>query len=383
LLPLNVVGGTFPVSWLDNHLFGNGNAMGLAMALTILCVDILVEVWYDKYSFKVMCAIFVLAAATTGLFVFSEEEEALPVPVAKNPEVVYVTTPVSRGDLEDFVSFNVRFVAVETVDVMFENDGRLERVHKDVGDKVEIGDVLMELENQDALFELEVADKEMEAAKIEHDYVTSRNRETSNAYKIAELEYQLKQLEYDKLKAQVEASYLYSPINGIVIFKASDLEAGTFIEKLTRMFTIADTSSLIAESSYNDTSRLKVGQEVDMVMNSTGLQVTGTIAHLPGQAIEGTDDKYTKILIDLKDEDQERISDYYGQSLTGTIWFDKYEDVLYIPENLVLNNAGTDYVRVLKDGVVVETPVKLGAHVKGNVIIESGLEEGDEIIYQS
>lgn len=66
LLPLNVVGGTFPVSWLDNHLFGNGNAMGLAMALTILCVDILVEVWYDKYSFKVMCAIFVLAAATTG-----------------------------------------------------------------------------------------------------------------------------------------------------------------------------------------------------------------------------------------------------------------------------------------------------------------------------
>ena len=66
LLPLNVVGGTLPVSWLDNHLFGNGNAMGLAMALTILCVDILVEVWYDKYSFKVMCAIYVLAAAITG-----------------------------------------------------------------------------------------------------------------------------------------------------------------------------------------------------------------------------------------------------------------------------------------------------------------------------
>lgn len=66
LLPLNVVGGRFPISWLDNHLFGNGNAMGLALALMVLCTDILVEVWYDKFSLKVMIAIYLLSAATTG-----------------------------------------------------------------------------------------------------------------------------------------------------------------------------------------------------------------------------------------------------------------------------------------------------------------------------
>ena len=66
LLPLNVAGGVFPISWLDNHLFGNGNAMGLAMALTVLMVDILVEVWYDKYSPMIMVALLVLSAVTTG-----------------------------------------------------------------------------------------------------------------------------------------------------------------------------------------------------------------------------------------------------------------------------------------------------------------------------
>ncbi len=66
LLPLNVAGGVFPLSWLDNHLFSNGNAMGLAMSLTVLMVDILVEVWYDKYSPKIMVALLVLSATTTG-----------------------------------------------------------------------------------------------------------------------------------------------------------------------------------------------------------------------------------------------------------------------------------------------------------------------------
>ncbi len=323
-----------------------------------------------------------LASALSGCSIFPEEEEPLPVPVAKNPEVVYITTPVARGDLIDSVTFSVRLVAVETLDVMFDNDGRLEQIHCEVGDRVKKGDVLMELENQDALFELQLADVEMEAAKIQYEYVTSRNHPDSNAYKIAELEYKSKQLSYDRLKAQVEQSYLYSPIDGVVIWREKELEAGDFVEKLTRMFTIADTSSLIAESGYNEDKRLKIGQEVDMVMNSTGLRITGTIAHLPGQTIEGTDKKYNKMLIDLKDEDQERIADYYGQSLGGTIWFDRYEDVLYIPESLIRTEGKDNYVRVLKDGVVSEVKVDVGAHVKGNAVILSGLSEGDEIIAQ-
>ncbi len=67
LLPVNVVGAKLPTSWLNNHLFGNGNAMGLALSITVLLVDVLVEVWYDKFSVRVMIAIYLLAATATGL----------------------------------------------------------------------------------------------------------------------------------------------------------------------------------------------------------------------------------------------------------------------------------------------------------------------------
>ncbi|MCR5581766.1 MAG: hypothetical protein K6F66_09290, partial [Pseudobutyrivibrio sp.] len=66
LLPLNVVGGQLPISWMDNHFFGNGNAMGLAVALSVLVVDVLCELWYDKFSIKYMIAIYLLASCATG-----------------------------------------------------------------------------------------------------------------------------------------------------------------------------------------------------------------------------------------------------------------------------------------------------------------------------
>ncbi|WP_167511417.1 hypothetical protein [Pseudobutyrivibrio xylanivorans] len=66
LLPLNVAGGRFPLSWSNNHFFGNINAMGLAVALTILMVDILAELWYDSLDHKNLIAIYLLSCAATG-----------------------------------------------------------------------------------------------------------------------------------------------------------------------------------------------------------------------------------------------------------------------------------------------------------------------------
>ncbi len=66
LFPINVVGAQLPFSWMDNHFFGNANAMGLAMSLTILCIDVLAEIWYDKLSIRNLIIVYILTAVTTG-----------------------------------------------------------------------------------------------------------------------------------------------------------------------------------------------------------------------------------------------------------------------------------------------------------------------------
>ncbi|SHJ27885.1 hypothetical protein [Pseudobutyrivibrio xylanivorans] len=66
MLPLVVVGGRLPVSWLGNHIFSNINAMGLALSLTMLVIDVLAEIWYDKLVFKNLILLFILSVAATG-----------------------------------------------------------------------------------------------------------------------------------------------------------------------------------------------------------------------------------------------------------------------------------------------------------------------------
>ncbi|WP_028241894.1 hypothetical protein [Pseudobutyrivibrio ruminis] len=66
LMPLNIAGMRFPFSWLNNHLYSNINSLGMAMSLSIVVIDILVEIWYDKYSVKNIIALYLLSAAATG-----------------------------------------------------------------------------------------------------------------------------------------------------------------------------------------------------------------------------------------------------------------------------------------------------------------------------
>ncbi len=66
MMPVNIVGVKLPFSWLNNHLFSNANSMGLALALSVVVVDVLVDIWYDSFDSKTMLALMLLIATATG-----------------------------------------------------------------------------------------------------------------------------------------------------------------------------------------------------------------------------------------------------------------------------------------------------------------------------
>lgn len=55
-----------PHSWNNNHMFCNGNAIGIAVALTILVLDVLVEIWDEEWSVKLIIANILMMIAATG-----------------------------------------------------------------------------------------------------------------------------------------------------------------------------------------------------------------------------------------------------------------------------------------------------------------------------
>jgi len=332
--------------------------------------------WIAAWLFALFCA-----APLGGCSLFPEEEEPLDVPISSNTEVTYVTTLVKRGDLEDNVIFTALFQAVHTADVAFVTDGRIEQIHFDEGDSVQAGDILIELENDDAQFNLDCADIQMEIQELKFENTASRYSASSLAYQIAEKQMELQQLEYDKLKSKVDQSYLYAPLSGVVTYRKDEMVPGDFLEKNVKIFTVADTSVLCVESSTSETERLQVGMEAELSMPAVGFSCKAVITHMPGDEAEDGKE-YDNVILEVADALQSRIAGYFGQVVNVKINLGSRYDTLYVPKNVVQRSGSTTYLRVLVDGVVMEKTVQTGVEVNGYVEILEGVEEGDEVIYK-
>ena len=66
IMPLNIVGVKLPFSWANNHFYGNPNALGVSLSLSILVIDILVDLWNEKVAIRRLVVMYLLAAAATG-----------------------------------------------------------------------------------------------------------------------------------------------------------------------------------------------------------------------------------------------------------------------------------------------------------------------------
>lgn len=65
LLFINVKYNTFPLSWMDNHFFTNGNSLAITVAVHILALELLAMVWDKAYSNRYAVLFFLLSIAAT------------------------------------------------------------------------------------------------------------------------------------------------------------------------------------------------------------------------------------------------------------------------------------------------------------------------------
>lgn len=66
IYPINVIAEFFPLSWLNYHLFTNINSIGLAVAASVLFVDVIADNWKDEFYFRTLIVIFAYSFFATG-----------------------------------------------------------------------------------------------------------------------------------------------------------------------------------------------------------------------------------------------------------------------------------------------------------------------------
>jgi len=337
--------------------------------------------------------------------------------LASDPEPEYQTMAVSRGDIEDTIGSLGTLEPKDYVDVGTQVSGQLERLYVDIGDEVEQGQLLAEIDP--AVYESRVrssratldnlraqlALQESEQILAQRRLTRNRNLFAENAVSedvllASETEVAANVSRIQAVKAQIDSSEatldgdvanlgytkIYAPISGTVV-NASAIQGQTINSSQT-----APTIVRIAKLDVM-TVRAQVS-EADVVRIQEGMPVYFTTLGMPERRWRATVRKVLPtpevlnnvvlfhVLIDVDNKDRALMT-----SMTAQVFFLLAEarDVLVVPADAVSVQRGgpgeaLQQVQVVSATGVEWRPVRVGVRSRTEVEIISGLEEGQQIV---
>ncbi len=172
-----------------------------------------------------------------------------------------------------------------------------------------------------------------------------------------------------------------APFSGVV--GKVDVEVGDKISSNGAVATII-TDEKLAEVSLNevDIAKIENGQKASVTFDAIDdLKISGTVSEIDllGTVNQGVVSYTVKIAFDSNDD---RIKT--GMSLSASIFTEKKEGVVRVPNSAVKSRAGMSYVeRKNVDGSIVQIPVRVGISNDEFSEIVSGLNEGESFVVRT
>jgi len=341
-----------------------------------------------------------------------------------------LTTRLEKGSIRGTVTAAGEVYARDLVDVGAQVSGQIKKLYVKVGDKVQKGDMIAQIdsvtqENEIAqqkaqllIHEANLASAKIAAANAKTQYnreleLYKRNAASKEAVENAKNSAALKEAEQKQIEAQIEQTKLQlstaetnfgytkitAPISGTIV--SMPVEEGKTVnsnQTTPTIVKIADLSKMeikmqIAEG---DISKVKVGMDVEysILSDLDNIKKAKIYKIDPGLTTlsDGTYDKtssgsssssssdsaiyfYAKMLVD-NENDFLKI----GMTTENNIIVSEANNTSYLPTSVIKRDRGGDYVTVLNGKEPEQRYVKTGVSDDLNTEILSGLDEKDEVL---
>jgi macrolide-specific efflux system membrane fusion protein len=352
-------------------------------------------------------AILALALGLGAVLLLGGFRERAPAPT---------TATVERGDIEISVSALGKIGPKTFVDVGAQVSGQLDVVHVEIGDRVEQGQLLAEIDPR--LFESRVeADRarlaslqaqsneraaSLELARSQHRRnqalvergLIARDLVDTSAAALKQAEAQQRSVQAQLREAQstldgnlasLGYARIYAPIAGTVVsqtvLEGQTLNANQVAPTLLR---IADLQAMTVTAQVAEADIVRIAPGMSAWFTTLGLperRWTGSVRQvLPTPDIVNEVVLY-KVLIDVENADGALLPD-----MTAQVFFqiDSAQDVLTVPVNALVAGRGPragSFVQVVAaNGRTERRPVEVGLRDRDRAEIVSGLEAGDEVV---
>jgi HlyD family secretion protein len=238
--------------------------------------------------------------------------------------------------------------------VKFEVGGDIKRIVVKEGDKVSIGQVLVNMENDDVMKEITLQRKSLESSR----------------------------LDYNKQTEKLNDNIIYSPIEGTVV--DIPVVSGENVAEEQVVAKVADLNNLEMTVMIDemDILNVKEGQKAIVEVSAIeGSTYEGTVTSISQLAkVENGMAKY-EVTVTLNQVEGIKL----GMSASVKVILQSKEDILILPIEAITNEGEKSYVFVKEEGKEENKKVEVQTGINSNSTIEivSGVKEGEEVLLQN
>ena len=280
--------------------------------------------------------------------------------------------------------------------------GLVKSLHANVGDYVKKGQIIAELEPSELKAKYNQSFAALQNAKANYEYakldlerqksLLKQNFISQNQLYLAEKTFEINkaqleqaQANLDYAKVQLEYTKITAPITGIVASVstqegetvAASFSAPTFV-------TIIDLERLEVWAYVDETDigRIKENQNATFTVDTySDTDFEGIVTAIYPKAV--IQDNVVNYVSTLKITDFKEKILRPEMTVTVTIYLEKKENVLTVPNNAIKREQGKTVVTVLdNDGKMNQRTVKTGYSSNGYVEILEGVREGEKVVIQ-
>lgn len=278
--------------------------------------------------------------------------------------------------------------------------GLVKSLHANVGDYVKKGQIIAELEpseleakynqslaalnNTKANYEYAKLDLERQKSLLKQNFISQNQLDLAEkTFEINKAQLEQAQANLDFAKVQLEYTKITAPISGIVASVstqegetvAASFSAPTFV-------TIIDLERLEVWAYVDETDigRIKESQNATFTVDTySDTEFEGIVTAIYPKAV--IQDNVVNYVATLKITDFKEKILRPEMTVTVTIYLEKKENVLTVPNNAIKREQGKTVVTVLdKNGKMDQRIIKTGYSSNGYVEILDGVRESEKVV---
>lgn len=302
-------------------------------------------------------------------------------------------TTVKQESISAIVNFTGDLSPKAQTIISSEVDAKILKVMVEEGQLVKAGQALAELDTLDLAQAVSQQDAQVAAAKakLELDKQKMDKQEQLlkqgfisqiafdeliNNYQASLQNYKAQLAMLTRSKKQLANTHITAPFAGVIYQKS--IEPEQLALKNTKLFALAnlDTMEIKAAIPSDQINAVSLGQSVVFKVETDAREYLGTVARINQVAVAGTR-SYT-VYIEFNNKNSVLKA---GQFIKGQIVLKNLPAQSIVSCDALRSVANDKYVLVLKDGVVVQKPVKLILENQQNLkCAVSGLVTGEKVL---